>query len=168
MKTSVLSIAGCVQKELEPLALLFPDYHVDAANIYEALDTGVASCAVGAYAGYLLLASTMDNGTAFQLGYASSHGEDHKTDSGRCIFMGHMVGRLWFPGLVEPMIFERDDRPQLLIKTSAGIEFDDYIFGDPYEIYARYLAVAELDDYIDEYEVAMGLFDKIAELQIAA
>ncbi len=153
---------------VEPVASIFPEYHPDAADINESLDPehGVASCAVRAYAGALLLRDAFPNESLYVIdfGYSPDHGGDFYGVNGKYLKMGHAVTRLWVP----------EQRPLLVESYSdAGIEVvspndthSDYVWGELHNGYLEYLSKAGLDDVeVDPAEVLDHLKSKIQQLQ---
>lgn len=92
MKESILDT-------LSPAAHNFPHYNVDAADINEALDHGIANCAVRAYASGLLLREEYpyEGRYGVQFGFAKEHGEELVGKNGTYLKMGHAVTSLWVP-----------------------------------------------------------------------
>lgn len=119
---------------------LFPKYNVDAADINESLDTGVANCAVRAYAASLLLGLAFPNKKLFQIdfGYDTDlHGLTGQGKEGQHIIMGHAVVR----------VVLSEQRPSYLeTYTDGGVEvnstsdrFDTFDWYPPDVGYTKYL-----------------------------
>lgn len=123
-----------------------PTYHVDALDINESLDYGVASCAVRAFAAGLLIRHQFPNDKLFQVefGFAAEHGDVYEGKHGRYVQMGHAVTRLWVP-----------EQPPLVVEsfTDSKIEValpedrhEDFTWMELTRGYKRYLEIAGLEE----------------------
>lgn len=143
-----------IAEVVEPIAYMFPEYHPDAADINEALDHGVASCAVRAYAGTLLLREAFPNKNLYSIdfGYSVEHGGDFHGTNGTYLKMGHAVARLWVPSM-SPVIIESYSDSGLEV-VEPNNTHDDFVWREPDEGYLAYLALAQLDDIeVDSQEI---------------
>ncbi len=157
MKNKILDIVG-------PLGHVFPEYHPDAADINEALDHGVASCAVRAYASALLIRDAYPNSRLYNVGFGfdQAHGGDYKGENGTYLKMGHAVTRLWIPEL-----------PPLVVESYADVKLevipqrethDSFSWHDPDEGYKLYLEQSDVTDVdIDPVEILRFLQAKMSD-----
>ena len=147
---------------VDPLASIFPEYHPDAADINEALDHGVASCAVRAYASALLLRDSFPNESLYVIdfGFSPEHGGDFHGANGKYLKMGHCVTRLWVPEQT-PLIVESYNDGGIEIVEPNGSHFN-FIWDNPNTGYLRYLTLANMDDIeVNSHEILHLLKSRI-------
>ena len=140
---------------------LMPDYHPDAADIHEALDSGVASCAARSYAAALLLRHSYPNESLYSIdfGYSPEHGDDFVGTNGSYIKMGHAVTRFWIPEK-EPIIFETfDDASIELVRPNDSHQ--NFIWETFTQGYTDYLKKADLDNILDDKEILACMFKRL-------
>lgn len=135
------------------IAELVPNYHADAADINESLDTGWASCASRSYAVASVLRHDFPNPNIYQLsfGYAPEHGEEIVTKSGeRALKMGHTVIGIFLPG-ERPLVIDSYSDATFEIKPNISDEYAGYSnIWDPSrdvsQTYYEYLVEAGMED----------------------
>jgi hypothetical protein len=152
-----------IRTATEPIVNLFPHYHADAADMYEALDTGTASCAVRAFAATLLLGVEFPNRKLYQIdfGYAPEHGSDYVSSSGEnCLLMGHCAARLWIPGYSPLVVDSFGDAS--LEAGEVPAEYEDFTWGVPALVYSDYLHKAQLEYRVDEFDILVAIYRKLA------
>lgn len=139
---------------VEPIAPKMPGYHPDALDINAALDDGVASCAVRAYAAGLLLRRKFPNANLYRIdfGFASDHGTDFDGENGTYSKMGHAVVRFWFPER-EPVIVESFTDAMLEVTAQSEVHQGFNWMGLD-EGYRAYLDIVGLDEVeVDSEEI---------------
>jgi hypothetical protein len=143
------------------IPVLMPEYHPDAADINEAIDHGVASCAARAYAAALLLRNVFPDNSLHQIdyGYSPEHGTDFAGLNGYYIKMGHAVTRIWLPKQ-NPIIVETyDDATIELIHPNSS--HDSYIWNDASRGYQEYLNKADIDVEIRPNEILTVMYKQL-------
>jgi len=95
----IMVMKEAILDTLSPAAHNFPHYNVDVSDINEALDHGIANCAVRAYANGLLLREAYPSERPFgvQFGFDKTHGDELIGENGKYIKNGHAVVNLWLP-----------------------------------------------------------------------
>lgn len=151
-----MTTADAVLKIVEPVAAKMPEYHPDAADINEALDYGIASCAVRAYAGGLLLRHSYPNPNLYVIhfGFAPDHGGEFVGKNGTYVNMGHAVARFWVPEK-RPLIIESYTNSSMEVVPPSD-EHEDYSWMDLDEGYKTYLERAGLGDVEVDPEEILG------------
>jgi hypothetical protein len=147
---------------VSPLASVFPDYYHDVADINEALDHGVANCAVRAYAGGLLLRDAYPNPDLYviQFGIAPEHGTAHIGLNGVYTRMGHAAVRFHVPGN-QPVVLE-SYADSMLEAVAPSEEHERQTLMGLDEGYRNYLDRAGLDDVeVEPSEVLRVLLKRI-------
>ena len=144
------------------IPVVMPDYHPDAADINEAIDTGTASCAARAYMSALLLRDVLPNERLYgiEFGYAPEHGEDYEGNEGTYIKMGHAVTRLYIPERT-PLIVESytDGSMEAL---PQDLNYRSFIWNsNPQEGYEKYLAIADIDVAIHDDEITQCFYKQL-------
>ena len=146
---------------------IMPEYHPDAADVNEAIDTGIASCAARAYMSALLIRRALPNTNLYGIdfGYASEHGEDYVGTEGTYIKMGHAVTRLYVP-----------ERPTLILEsyTDGSLEiitqdqnYDSFIWNtDPKEGYLEYLTKADLEVEVNDSEIVRCFYKQLQRASV--
>ncbi len=143
-----------VRRVVDPLRSIFPGYHPDAADINEALDLGVASCAVRAFTAGLLLRQAFPNPTMYgvEYGFDKQHGGEYLGENGSYLLMGHAVVRLTTPAGFTHVV-ESDKRGTFAVVSPDEIH-DRYAWEGLLEGYQDYLAQADMGEVeIDPAEV---------------
>lgn len=144
------------------IPVLMPGYHPDAADINEAIDHGVASCAARSYAAALLLRHALPNDNLYQLdfGYSPEHGENYKGVNGEYIKMGHAVTRLWIPEQTPIIIETFDDASIELIHPNDT--HAQFLWNNASAGYQDYLLKADLGDIeINPNEILKTMFKQL-------
>jgi len=134
---------------VNPLVEVLPRYHPDAADVNEALDDGVASCAAG-----LLLQEAYPNPNLYDIrfGYAAHHAGDYVGEQGTYVRMGHAVASFCVPGSV-PLVIESYTDGSIEVVTPTA-EHDSYTWMGLEDGYRTYLAEADLADVeVDPVEI---------------
>jgi len=131
---------------VSPVAGILPEYYHDIADINEALDHGVANCAVRAYAGGLLLRNSypIQDLYVIEFGFAPNHGEEHPGKNGVYTHMGHAAVRFFVPGNL-PMVLESYTDSMLEVVLPSD-EHERYTWMGLDEGYRAYLDRVGLDD----------------------
>jgi hypothetical protein len=148
------------------IPMVMPEYHPDAADINEAIDTGVASCAARAYMSALLLRDALPNDRLYgiEFGYAPEHGEDFQGNEGAYIKMGHAVTRLYIPEQ-RPLIIESYTDGSMEVFPQDR-NYDTFIWNiNTKEGYEQYLAIADIDTSIRDADITRCFYK---QLQTAA
>ncbi len=140
---------------------LMPGYHPDAADINEALDHGVASCAARSFAAALLLRQALPNETLYQIdfGYSPEHGDDYRGVNGHYIKMGHAVTRLWVPEQTPVIVETYDDASVELIRPNDS--HNSFIWNSSLIGYEEYLQKADIDVEIDQSELLRTIYRQL-------
>lgn len=147
------------------IPILMPEYHPDAADINEAIDHGVASCASRAYAAALLLRHALPNENLYQIdfGYSPEHGGDYVGENGHYIKMGHAVTRLWVPEKTPVIVETFDDASIELVHPNDS--HTNFIWNDkPNDVhtgYREYLQIADLDPEIHPEEILTTMYKQL-------
>lgn len=147
----------------EQVVGIFPEYHPDAADINEALDHGVASCAVRAYASGLLARHAFPNANILPIdfGWDPKHGGDFRGENGIYTNMGHAVTKVWVPG--RPLIVDSSKTGSMDV-DDAVTSHADYVYHDLNVGYKHYLDIADLDDVeVDPEDVLAQIQKKIRD-----
>lgn len=152
----------------EDVTRIFPEYHPDAADINEALDHGVASCAVRAYATGVLARHKFPNPDLYPIdfGWDPAHGGEFRGENGIYTNMGHAVLKVWAPG--QPLVIDSN--------KDAGMDVDEpvtshmsYVYHDLHKGYRIYLDIADLDDIeFDPENVLELLLNKTKDISTHA
>jgi len=152
----VLDVAGQVVGVL-------PNYHPDAADINEALDDGVASCAARAYAAGLLLRGAYPNPDLYDIkfGFAPEHGTEYAGREGTYVRMGHAVVRFSVLGY-KPMIVETYTDGAVEVMSPTEVH-EGYTWMELDDGYQTYLDKAELDLVIRPRELLSHLLRCVAD-----
>lgn len=154
---------------VSPIADKMPLYHPDAADINEALDYGVASCAVRAYAAGLLLRDAYPNEGLYTInfGFSPEHGGVYKGKNGNYVRMGHAVTRFWVPEQ-RPLIVESYNDSKMEI-TAVEDAHEDFLWWELNEGYKEYLERAGLEDVlVDPQEVLCFLKGEVFQPETTA
>jgi len=143
------------------IPVLMPGYHPDAADINEALDHGVASCAARSFAAALLLRQALPNETLYGIdfGYSPEHGEDYRGVNGHYIKMGHAVTRLWVPEQTPVIVETFDDASIELMRPNDS--HNSFIWNNPLLGYKEYLEKADIDVEIDQNEILRTMYKQL-------
>ena len=144
------------------IPVIMPDYHPDAADINEAIDTGVASCAARAYMSALLLRSTLPNENLYgiEFGFAPEHGEDYVGEEGTYIKMGHAIARLYIPER-RPLIIESFTDGSLEV-ISNDLDYQSFVWNaNPKVGYEQYLEIADIDSAIHDDEIVHCFYKQL-------
>lgn len=145
-----------------PVTVILPEYHVEQADINEALGHGVANCAARAYAGGLILRHSYPNQDlyAIEFGFAPEHGGEHLGKNGVHTLMGHAAVRFSVHGST-PMVLESYKNSMLEV-VSLSEEHEGYIWMDLDEGYRTYLERANVGDIeIDPDNILGGILARI-------
>ena len=131
---------------VSPVAMIFPGYHLDAADINEALDDGVASCASRAFASGILLRDAYPNENLYEIkfGVAPEHATEYTGKNGDYVGMGHCVVSFCVPGSTPWIVDSYTDSTIEVVRPSE--EHEGYEWAGLEEGYRAYLANAELGD----------------------
>jgi len=141
---------------------VMPDYHPDAADVNEAIDTGVASCAARAYLSTILLRGVLTNTSLYGIdfGYAPEHGDDYDGHEGTYIKMGHAVGRLYVPEK-PPLILESYNDGSLEV-VAQDPSYNSFMWSsDPKTGYREYLTKADLDVELNDNEIIRCFYKQL-------
>ncbi len=131
---------------IHTIPVVMPKYHPDAADINEAIDNGIASCAARSYMGALLVRRALPNENLYfiDFGFDPEHGSDYVGKEGTYLKMGHAVTRFYVPEKPTLIIESYDDGSMEIKKQNS--DYDSFIWSaDPYEGYCNYLEKACLE-----------------------
>lgn len=146
-------IVSEVERLTAPVADLFPEYHVDAADINEALDHGVASCAVRAYACGLILERALPSSLyTTEFGFASGHGGEFQGENGVYLGMGHAFLQVVVPEF-KPVFVDSFTDQTIQTTLLPPDEYDDFMWYPVQEGYERYLEIADIDTEINTTDI---------------
>jgi hypothetical protein len=151
-----------IEVATRPIAVVMPEYHPDAADVNEAIDTGVASCAARAYMGALLIRDALPDKRlyAIEFGFDPHHGEDFKGSEGLYIKMGHAVTRLYIPER-RPLILDSFDDGSMEV-VPQDLNYDTFIWNmNPKKGYEEYLHIADIDSAIDDEEIVRCFYKQL-------
>ena len=149
-----------LQRAIYDISVVMPDYHNDAADINEAIDKGLASCAARSYMGALLVRYALSNENLYfiEFGFDPEHGSDYVGKEGTYLKMGHAVSRFYVPEKPPQIIESFDDGSMEIMKQNS--DYDSFIWStDPYEGYCNYLEKACLEVEVINDDI-LRCFDK--------
>ena len=143
------------------IPVLMPGYHPDAADINEAIDHGVASCAARSYAAALFLRHALPNEDLYRIdfGFSPEHGEDYQGENGTYIKMGHAVARLWVPEQTPVIVETFDDASIELIHPMDT--HDSFIWDSATAGYKDYPERADVETVVEPPEILRTMFRQL-------
>jgi len=132
-----------LQRAIYDISVVMPDYHPDVADVNEAIDKGLASCAARSYMGALLVRRELQNENLYfiEFGFDPEHGSDYVGKEGTYLKMGHAVSRFYVPESPTLIIESYDNGAMEIMKQNS--DYDSFIWSaDPVEGYCNYLEKA--------------------------